>query len=147
MRLTAMIVAALLPSAALAGPDRISVLLGSEHINATRDFNEFNPGLFLTWENRQLDYSVGGFHNSYEDLSVMGAVGYDVEIAPKLELGVFAGMAWYPGEGDQFSISVGDAVPLVGVQTRYRNAFVQFIPADGDTLDALVTFGLTFGLD
>ena len=41
----------------------------------------------------------------------------------------------------------GDAVPLAGVQTRYRNAFVQLIPAGGQSLDALVTFGLTFGLD
>ncbi|QGX99319.1 hypothetical protein EI983_14010 [Roseovarius faecimaris] len=138
---------AALPLAAEADPDRVSILLGSHHINATRDFQEINPGVILTWQQSALGYSLGAYYNSYEDISVLGALSYGVEIAPEFELGVFGGLAWYPGEGDQFDHSIGDAVPLVGVQTRYRNAFVQLIPADGGTLDGLVTFGLTFALD
>lgn len=137
----------LLPSGAVADPDRVSLLLGSEHLGATRSFNEFNPGVFLTWETKTLDYSVGSFYNSYEGVSALGSVGYNFEIAPHLDVGAFAALAYYPGEGDQFEVSVGDVVPIVGLQTRYRQAFVQFIPADGDTVDGLVTFGLTFDLN
>lgn len=147
LKLALMLALLAMPTAAMADPDRVSILLGSHHVNATRDFQEVNPGVILTWERQALGYSVGTYYNSYEDISVLGAVNYGFEIAPEFELGVFGGLAWYPGEGDQFDHSIGDAVPLVGVQTRYRNAFVQFIPADGNALDGLVTFGLTFGLD
>lgn len=141
-----LIFASLLPTGAFAGPDRLSVLLGSEHNGATRDFQEFNPGLFLTWE-RRFNYSVGVYYNSYEDISPLVSVGYDWEVAPQLDLGAFFAVAVYPGEGDQFRTSVGDVVPFVGLQARYRNFFVQFIPADGDSVDSLFTFGLTFELD
>ena len=147
MKLSSLILAAMIPTSALAGPDRLSVLLGSEHFGATREFQEFNPGVFLTWEERVFDYSIGTFYNSYEDVSVLGAIGYDYEIAKELEVGVFAGVAYYPGEGDQFSVSAGDMVPVAGVQTRYRNLFAQWIPADGDSVDSVLTFGLTFELN
>lgn len=143
----ATLIALLVPSAALAEPDRLSVLLGTEHVGATRNFNEYNPGLFLTWERQTFDYSIGTFYNSYEDVSVMGAIGYNFEVAPDLELGAFTGIAHYPGEGDQFRVAAGDFVPLLGVQARYRNVFTQLIPADGDTVDAVLTFGLSFSLE
>ena len=147
MRVLACALAVLLPTLAAADPDRVSLLVGTEHFGATREFNEFNPGVFLTWEGRALEYSVGAFYNSYEDISVMGAVGYDFEIMPEFEVGLFAGLALYPSEGDQFSHSIGDVVPLAGIQTRYRNVFAQLIPADGGSVDSILTFGLTFGLD
>ena len=135
-----------LPSVAAAGPDRISFLLGSNHVNATRDFQEINPGVFLTWE-RQLNYSVGVYYNSYENISPIASVGYDWEILPDFDLGLFGAIAVYPGDGDEFKYAIGDVVPLVGAQARYKNVFVQFIPADGDSLDALFTLGLTFELN
>ncbi|MEO9652866.1 MAG: hypothetical protein ABJ360_26375 [Roseobacter sp.] len=131
---------------ASANPDRISVLLGTSHINAQRDFQEFNPGIFFTWE-RQLNYSVGLFYNSYEEISPLVSVGYDYEIASDFDIGAFLAVAVYPGDGDEFSHSIGDVVPLVGLQARYKNVFTQFIPADGEALDGLFTFGLTFELD
>lgn len=134
------------PGTALAGPDRVSILLGSEHVNAKRDFQEFNPGVFLTWEG-QLNYSAGLYYNSYKKVSPLVSVGYDWEVAPDLDLGAFFAVAVYPGDGDEFSNSMGDVVPFIGLQARYRNVFVQFIPADGDALDALFTIGLTFELD
>ena len=146
MRLICLMLVALLPTATMAGPDRISILLGSEHFGATREFQEFNPGIFLTWEERILNYSVGAYYNSYEDISALAAVGYDYEITPAFEIGVFAGLAHYPGEGDQFRVSAGDIVPIFGVQSRYGNVFTQWIPADGDSVDSLLTFGLTFEL-
>ena len=141
------ILATLLPVTAMAGPDRVSVLLGSEHFGATRDFQEFNPGVFLTWEQQTIDYTIGAFYNSYEGVSALAAVGYDFEIAPEFEIGAFLGLAHYPGEGDQFDVSVGDVVPIGGLQARYRNVFAQFIPADGASVDSLLTFGLTFELN
>lgn len=134
------------PYEALANPDRISFLLGSEHINARRDFQEFNPGVFLTWE-RDLNYSAGLYYNSYEKVSALASVGYEIEVAPKFNISAFFALALYPGDGDEFSVSAGDLVPLVGVQARYKNVFVQFIPADGDALDGLITVGLSFELD
>lgn len=134
------------PVAASAGPDRLSILLGSSHVNATRDFQEFNPGVFLTWE-RQLNYSVGLYYNSYKEISALASVGYDYEVATDFDVGAFFALAIYPGDGDEFEYSAGDLVPLAGLQARYKNVFVQFIPADGDSLDALFTFGLTFELD
>ncbi|MEM9576862.1 MAG: hypothetical protein AAF999_07585 [Pseudomonadota bacterium] len=142
----AMACAFLAPTTGVAGPDRISFLLGSEHVNATRDFQEFNPGVFLTWE-RQFNYSVGLYYNSYEEVSPIVSVGYDWEVAEDLDLGAFLALALYPGDGDEFSHALGDVVPLAGLQARYKNVFVQFIPADGDSLDALFTLGLTFELD
>jgi hypothetical protein len=135
-----------LSPAAWAGPDRFSVLLGTEHFGATREFQEVNPGVFLTWEG-SLDYSIGLFYNSYEDLSPIATVGYGWEVAREFEVGFFAGLAVYPGEGDQFRVSAGDLVPLVGLQARYYNVFAQFIPADGDSVDAVLAVGLTFALD
>jgi hypothetical protein len=137
--------ALLIPVSASAGPDRLSILLGSEHNGATREFQEFNPGLFLTWE-RNLNYSVGLYYNSYEEISPLVSVGYDWEVARDLDLGAFFAIAVYPGDGDEFRYSLGDVVPFLGVQARYKNVFVQFIPADGDALDSLFTFGLTFEL-
>jgi hypothetical protein len=146
MRLPALLLAAALPTTALAGPDRLSILLGSHHVNAKEDFQEFNPGVFATWE-RGLDYTVGVYYNSYERVSVLASIGYGFDVAQDFEIGVFAALALYPGDGDRFSHSFGDVVPLAGVQARYKNVFVQFIPADGDSLDSLFTVGLTFELD
>lgn len=135
-----------MPTASFSNPDRVSFLLGSHHVNASRDFQEINPGVILTWE-RQFNYSIGLYYNSYEEISPLVSVGYDWDIAKDFDIGAFFAVAVYPGDGDEFNHSLGDVVPLVGLQARYKNAFVQFIPADGDSLDALFTFGLTFELD
>lgn len=133
------------PVCTSAGPDRVSFLLGSHHVNAQRDFQEFNPGVFLTWE-RGLSYSAGAYYNSYKGVSPIVAVGYDVQVARDFDVGAFFAVAVYPGDGDEFKVSAGDVVPLVGLQARYQNVFVQFIPSDGEALDALFAFGLTFDL-
>ncbi|WP_195822010.1 hypothetical protein [Roseobacter sp. MH60115] len=147
MKLPALILAAALPTTALAGPDRVSILLGSEHINATEDFREFNPGVFLTWEREVFDYTIGVFQNSYSNVSPLVSIGYDVEVATEFEIGVFGGLAVYPGEGDRFDHSIGDVIPLIGLQARYRNFFTQLLPADGQSTDGVLTFGITFELD
>ncbi|MGZ2257883.1 hypothetical protein [Roseobacter sp. A03A-229] len=147
MKLHALILAAALPTTALAGPDRLSILLGSEHFDAQEDFREFNPGVFLTWEGPTFDYTVGVFQNSYSNVSPLISIGYDIEVATEFEVGAFAGLAIYPGEGDRFDHSIGNVVPLIGLQARYRNFFAQLLPADGQSTDGVLAFGLTFALD
>ncbi|KAA9005086.1 hypothetical protein [Histidinibacterium aquaticum] len=144
--LPALALSVCLASPALAdGPDRASVLLGSRHVEPALDFDEVNPGLFLTWE-RDLDWTVGAFHNSYGRTSVAAMVGRSWEISEDVGIGVFGGAAHYPGDGRTFSVSAGDVVPLGGLQLRLGNAFVQVIPSDGEWADAIVTGGLTWRL-
>jgi hypothetical protein len=136
---------------AQAGPDRLSVLLGSHHVNAARDFKEVNPGLFLTWEGAawagRLDLGAGVFRNSYGDGSAVGSVALPMLAGDAWSVDAFAALAWYPGNGEQFDHAAGDIVPLAGVQARYGNVFMQTLPGGGQGADALVTFGLSFALD
>ena len=137
-------------SSALAGPDRVAILLGSEHVNAD-GFEETNPGIFLTWTeavfNNRADVSIGGFRNSYGDGSL--AVSLAVPIVRKKHWGIdaFSALAWYPGNGDRFEFSAGDVIPIIGLQTRVGPTFVQFIPGGDDSVDAILSFGLTFDLN
>lgn len=138
-------------TAAEAGPDQVSILLGSYHVGATRDFEEFNPGVILTWKEllwqNRLDVGFGIFRNSYGDASVVATTALPLVRDRNWGLDLFAALATYPGEGDQFSHSIGDVVPIAGLQARYRNVFVQAIPSGGNSVDATLTYGLTFALD
>jgi hypothetical protein len=138
------IVAALAATPAIAGPDRVSVLLGSNHIGA-EGFNEVNPGLFATWEGDWIDLTAGVYHNSYSRTSVV-ATGYLSLIeAGDFDAGVFAGVAHLPGNGRLEMAHIGnDVVAIGGLQARYGNVFVQVIPMEAQYGKALVSFGLTF---
>lgn len=133
---------------AQAGPDRISILLGSEHVGAEPSlFEETNPGIFLTWEHQHLDASIGTYRNSYGKTSIAAVLDYPIYRADEFRFSAFAGLAYYPDNGRKFAVSIGDVVPLAGLQTRYKNAFLQVIPQDGRYVDAIVSFGVTFELD
>lgn len=141
------IISLCLATSAQASPDRVSILLGSNHIAAKMDFEEVNPGVFLTWEGDRVDWSVGVYHNSFGKSSVAATVSLPVLRWRDGEAAVFAGAALYPGDGRTFAVHVGDVVPLVGVQLRQGNVFTQIIPSDGHTVAAIVSVGLTFDLD
>lgn len=145
MKFYALLFMLFLPAAAWAGPDRASILLGSHHFNPKEDFQEFNPGLFLTWEGK-FNVSAGVYYNSYERVGGLVALGYDFWEGEHYAVGVFGGVALYPGDGNRFDVSVGNFVPLAGLNARYRNVFVQLLPGNGNTTDGVVTFGLTFEL-
>lgn len=138
-------------SIAQAGPDRISVLLGSNHVGATRSFEEVNPGIFLTWTEAlfagRADISVGAFRNSYGGGSVAAVTAFPIIRKKDWGIDLFGGLAWYPGEGQNFSTSAGDIIPLAGIQGRLGPTFVQVIPAGGNAVDATISFGLTFPLN
>ncbi len=143
----------LLPAAAPAGPDSIAVLLGSSHVGAESSLGleEFNPGVFVNWHGAALsgrvDLGFGAFRNSYDGFSVAVNAAYPLTRRPDWGIDVFAALALYPGDGDRFAHAIGDIVPIAGLQFRYRNAFVQAIPAGGQSVDATFTYGLVFDLN
>lgn len=127
-------------SPAVSAPDRISILLGSNHVGAADRFDEINPGVFLTWD----WLTVGAYHNSYGKTSVAITGALPLIKWETGELSAFAGMALYPGNGRRFAIHAGDVVPVGGLQLRQGNMFVQVIPSDGKSVDAVVSFGVSF---
>ena len=143
--LTLIMAIAAMPLSATAGPDRVSVLLGSRHFGATTAFQEINPGVFLTWE-RKLDWTVGVFRNSYGRGAIAGTAALPLIEEGKFSLDAFLGAAYYPKDGRNFAVHIGDIVPIGGLQARYGNMFMQVIPQDGRDASAVVSFGLTFGL-
>lgn len=147
----------MLLSACLAGPvcadpmpDRLSFLIGSHHFSPGQDFEEFNPGVFLTWDNILLDgqgdLNVGAFRNSYGRTATAVTAAFPFYEKGAFEAGFFAGAAYYPEDGRRFRVHVGDVVPLGGVQASYGPLFVQLIPGDGREADAVLSFGVTWDL-
>lgn len=135
----------LFATSATADPDRVSVLVGSHHIGAAGQFEEFNPGVFLTWEGDRIDWTVGAYHNSYGRDSVAVTAALPVWSWDGGEAALFAGLAHYPVDGRRFAVHLGnDIVPLAGLQVRHGNLFAQVIPMDGKPVAAVVSFGVTF---
>lgn len=141
---------AVAPAPVAAGPDSMAVLLGSTHVGAD-GFEEVNPGIFLNWHNAafggRADLGFGAFRNSYGRGSVAVTTAYPIVRTQDWGLDLFAAIAWYPGNGDQFAVAAGDVVPLAGLQARWRNVFVQAIPGGGQSVDATLTYGLVFSLE
>jgi len=129
-------------------PDRASVLVASHHVNASQRFEELNPGLFLTWEDRAfgLDYSLGAYRNSYGRGSVAAFAALPVVRWREGEISLSLGAAYYPGNGRTFRLHAGDVVPMAGLQLRHRAFLVQVLPSDGRHTAAVVAAGLTFPL-
>ena len=134
------IAVALTATPVLATPDRVSILLGSNHVGSTERFEEVNPGIFLTWD----WLTVGAYRNSYGKVSVAVTGALPLLAWDTGELSAFAGAALYPGDGRHFAVSAGDVVPVGGLQLRQGNMFMQVIPSDGKVVDAIVSFGMTF---
>lgn len=128
-------------------PDRVSILLGSYHANPQSDFNEFNPGVFLTWEGETFHTSVGVYENSFNHTSVALTTYVPLIEWDDGNAGPFGGLALYPETGRIQQVHVGDVIPVGGLQVRHGNAFMQVIPTFGFGADAIVSFGATFSLN
>jgi ribosomal protein L24E len=137
----------LAPWPADAGPDRVSILLGSHH---TEDYawEEANPGVFLTWEDGSfgLDYSLGAYRNSFGTGSVAAIAGLELMAWEEGAASAFCGAAWYPGNGQHFLIHAGDVVPLCGLQLRQGPIFAQLMPGKVEPPELILAFGLTFAI-
>jgi hypothetical protein len=140
-------VAALSAGPAAADPDRLSILLGSYHIGPAEEFEEINPGIFLTWEGDTFDTTAGLFRNSYGRGALAITAAYPFYETGELQLSALLGAAYYPENGRNFRYHLGDVVPLGGLQLRLGPVFVQTFPGDGDEADGLLSFGLTVPLD
>lgn len=133
---------------AFAGPDRIAIHLGSHHAGATSEFEEVNPGVFLSWQRpNDVTLSVGAFRNSYGRGSVAATAAKTFYRRKSFAVSAFAGLAHYPGNGKDIRHAIGDFVPLAGLQLHYRQLFVNVMPGDGDTVDAIFSFGVTIPLN
>lgn len=128
--IVALLVGLLTSTAASAGPDRYSLLLTSKHLGVgdeirayrfeetkqtlyIRDkmrFNEFNPGLFLTWEKNGYDLTLGTFYNSYETISLSAFAAVPFYRTEDVSIDLFGGLAWYPGTGLTFPVTLADDV-------------------------------------
>lgn len=144
MKAAAVLAFVFMASSSHAGPDRASILLGSYHAGAPIEFEETNPGIFLTWEKDVLDWSVGVYRNSFGKTSMAVTAALPVATWEDGEASLFAGLALYPGDGRYFAVHAGDVVPIGGVQVRHHHLFVQVIPSDGKVVDAIFAAGLTF---
>lgn len=146
----ALTVATLAAMPAAAGPDQLSILLGSHHASPGQEFEEFNPGIFLTWRDAlwdgRLDASIGAFRNSYGRGAVAATAALPFYETRVVELSAFLGAAYYPEDGRTFRVHIGDIVPLGGLQARVGPVFFQAIPGDGREADAIFTFGVTVPL-
>ena len=138
------IVSCLFASLAQAGPDWVSVLIGSKHVNANRSFEEVNPGVFATWVNPRLHWTLGAYRNSYGRGSVSATVAAPVLRWDDGEASLFVGAALYPKDGRKFAAHIGDVVAIGGVQLRHKKVFMQALPLGGDWDKPVFSFGLTF---
>ena len=129
-----------------AQPDRISIMFGSQHVNAKMRFNQENPGIFATWEHHPLDLTIGVYKNSFSRASLALTVALPLHRTRDFSLDLFFGAAYYPVDGRYFAYHIGDIVPVGGLQVRYQNLFAQVIPSDGTQTDAILSFGVTFSL-
>lgn len=138
---------------AIAGPDRVSILTNSDHIGFRyQGFNEQNPGVFLTWDDAiapTVDLSIGGYLNSYANVSVMVAATWLPLEVGQCEAGLFAGAVHYPGNGRYEPTSIGgsDVIAMGGVQVICGPIFVQAIPASTDFSRAIVAVGITMEIE
>ena len=103
----------------------------SQHLGATKSFNENNPGFGIGSEApiRRSPYVVGleagRYRNSLDDYSSYAAGYVERKFAPRrgpkdIGLGLFLAYAEYPSEvqraKDKGYLTIGDLVPVVGLQ-------------------------------
>lgn len=112
---------------------RLGANIGSYHVDATEDFNEVNPGAFISVsfnvEKRfQSGFQVGGYLNSYRERTLygIGFVNYRIKQYDDAELllGGFAGLFEYPNLVAQAKRSgiptVRNAIFAAGPSLTYR---------------------------
>lgn len=133
--------------AAPATADRISILLGSEHTGLAGSYEEFNPGVFYTWDDYEpVDWTVGVFRNSYGNVSVAGYGSVPFAQWDNGEASVIAGVAHYPERANDMPYAVGEFVPMAGVGVIHENLFVQVFPRGFDPFRATIAAGVTFNI-
>jgi len=119
--------------------------LASVHINGTADLNEQNPGLGLGCQLREnLAVEAGVFRDSFNNTSVYG-IGILTRQWGPARIGAFAGIARYPDAAVNIALpSIGDWIPVAGLQGEMGPVLLRLLPQDGVFADAVVTLQLKF---
>ena len=131
--------------------------LGSRHLGASEDFQEFNPGLGLgaflpVFEGRAVAAGeIGFYRNSLDRISVYATGSLDTAILAaqrtELRIGLFGGLANYPDDAEKFGDTgvptIGSVVVVGGAQATLRfddrvDFRVRVVPA-GNVADAILT--------
>lgn len=137
---------------------RIGANLGSLHIAPQREFNNFNPGIFVSATFRadkrfQYGFQTGGYLNSYNERTTYALSFADWRIASigeaEVRMGGFAGFFEYPVLSETARgwgwPTLGDYVLAMGpsVKLRMRNGVdfsVGFLPVPGKETKGVFTF-------
>lgn len=131
--------------ATVASADRISFSFASHHAGPCDCFNEINPGVFYTFEDRGMfDYTVGTAKNSYGGPGFYATAEYDFWEFENGEMSVFGGLVYYPGFGKFIPEILPDVAPIGGLQLRVGNVWAQAIPVGTADVDYVLTGGITF---
>lgn len=130
-------------------PDRLTVMAGSHHVAAAEGekFNPINPGLIARFPGDFIDINVGGYVNSYGRPSATVLASLPIIETDNLDVAVFAGAAYYPEDGRRFAYSMGDIVPVGGIEVRAGHFAIQIMPSDCVYTCAVVSAGLSFALE
>lgn len=95
-------------------------------------FNEFNPGLFLSWNDAiapSVDLTLGIYLNSYSRISTSITGHWHPIKGDQWSIGLFAGVAHYPIDGRRMTVHLGgDLLPILGIEIIAGNSFFQLIP-------------------
>lgn len=104
----------------------------SEHVNATRSFNENNPGIGIgseapfIGEKWAVGVEAGVYKNSNSETSPYAVTYFERDMIPSkpraLRMGFFTGYARYPAEARRFRDTypvIGDFIPVVGLQATF----------------------------
>ncbi|SFI54919.1 hypothetical protein [Celeribacter neptunius] len=126
-------------------PDYLSIPLASHHYGDWGDktgdrFNEFNPGLMLTWAERAggLNYTVGAYRDSEADLSVHLSAARMWDIGDQAQAGIVG--AYIHSFGDGYR---GFAPSL---QLNYKYLFVNLANGYDNGVYGVVSTGITLPL-
>lgn len=149
----------LAPTSALAETElRIGANLGSIHIAPEQDFNNFNPGLFVSTTFRaekrfQYGLQAGAYFNSYSERTIYALSFANWRVADigsaELRAGGFAGFFEYPDLADSARgwgwPTLGNYVLALGpsVKLRAQNGLefsVGFLPVTGKEAAGVFTF-------
>ncbi len=139
-------------------PDRAYIPLTAQHLNIDpADFgrtawNQWNPGLIVSWENRWLglDYSVGAFRNSFDETSAYAGAAKFWDLSPDMSIGLVAGLADYHSNARFIATEIGGSGWVItgGPQLNFKNAFFQIqpVPQSSGEFGAIFIGGLTIPL-
>lgn len=126
-------------------PDYAMIPLASHHYGDWGDktgdqFNEFNPGLLLGWEERAggLNYTVGAYRDSASDTSLHISAAKMWDVAPDTEVGLVG--AYVHSFGDGYT---GLAPSL---QLRYKALFLNAATGYDDGVYGVVSTGIVIPL-